>query len=102
LPARAPPETLAAVVVDSPPPPLPRRREAVQDLRLEVSYAPAPLVIEFVHRRNRVTSSEFLTRAAASTGRPATSPPQPPPLDASPACVLRIDAIRAPNRAPKP
>jgi hypothetical protein len=44
------PETLApTAAVDFPPSPLFRRREAAQELRQEVSFAPVSLVVEFVH-----------------------------------------------------
>jgi hypothetical protein len=84
------------------PPPSSRRRGAVQGLRLEVSNAPVPLVIEFVLRRDWDTSPEFMARAAASTGRSAASSPRPPSQLASRARTLHVDAFRASNRAPEP
>jgi hypothetical protein len=101
-PSREPSETLAAAAVESSSSPLSRRREAVQELRLEVSNVPVPLVVEFVHCRNRETSPEFVTRAATSTGRSAVSPPQPSSPSASPSCALHVDVSRASNPALEP
>jgi hypothetical protein len=92
----------SATAFGSPPPPPLRRLEAVLELRLEVSSAPASQVVEFELRRDRKTSPEFVGRAATSTGRSAATPPRPPPHLASRARAPRIDATRASNRAPEP
>jgi hypothetical protein len=93
-------QTLAsAAAVESPPPPPSRRRKAVQDLRLEVSNPPAPFVFVLGHRE---ILPEFPSRAAASSGRSAASPPLSPPLVASLLCALRVDVPRALSRAPEP
>jgi hypothetical protein len=73
----------SAAAFGSPPSPPLRRLEAVLELRLEVSSAPASQVVEFELRRDRKTSPEFVGRAAASTGRSAATPPRPPPHLAS-------------------
>jgi hypothetical protein len=92
----------SAAAFGSPPPPPLRRLEAVHELRLEVSSAPASQVVEFELRRDRKTSPEFVGRAAASTGRSAATPPRPPPHLSSRARAPRIDSTRASNRPPEP
>jgi hypothetical protein len=96
------PETLAVAAFGSPPSSLSRRCEAVQRLRQEVSFTPVPLVVEFVHRSTRKSPPEFLSRAAASSGCSAASPPQPLSPLPSPPSALHVDASRASNHALEP
>jgi hypothetical protein len=96
------PETLAAATFDSPLSSPSRRFEAVQGLRKEVSFTPVPLVVEFAHHSTRKSPPEFPSRAAASSGRSAASPPQPPSQLASPAWALHVDASHALNHALEP
>jgi hypothetical protein len=67
-----------------------------------VSNPPAPFVVELVHPVALEASPETATRAAAPTGRPVASLPQPPPLVALPLHAPRIGALRVPNRGPEP
>jgi hypothetical protein len=96
------PQTLAAVAVDCSLSQSFRRREAARELRLEVSNPPVPFVEELVHRGALSDLAGDRTRAAASTGRFAASPPRSPPLPASPLRAPRVGALRAPNRGPEP
>jgi hypothetical protein len=102
LPVRRPQTLAAAAAVESSPSPSFRRREVARELRLEVSNLPVPFVEELVHRGALCDLVGDRTRAAASTGRFAASPLWPPPLPASPARALHVDAIRTPNRGPEP
>jgi hypothetical protein len=96
------PETLAAAAFDSPLLSPSRRCGAIQGLRQEVSFTPVPLVVEFVHRRTRKSPPEFPSRAAASSGPSAASPPQPLSPLASPPCALHVDASRVSNHVLEP
>jgi hypothetical protein len=102
LPALCAAGTLAAAAVDSPPPPLPRRREAVQDLRPEVSCTPTPFVVEPVHGGALATSPEYPSRAAVLSARVAASPPQSPPLVALSLRALLVGVLYATNLTSKP